>query len=120
MTYLFYPYFWGRKNHWAETITNQNTDPLFEQFLQASYSRVWVHVRPGFDGTILHYIKCGGEPWTKKEPPIVGEPDDPYTCPHAPTVALIDEIKEQLGVNFEFRQYSQCQKEPQTGDRNGN
>ncbi len=99
LTYLFYPYFWGRKNHWAETIMMQNTDPLFEQFLKAGYSRVWVPVRPGFEHIIINYIECGGEPWNERDPPIVGEPDEVS----APSVALIDEIKEQLGMNFEFR-----------------
>jgi hypothetical protein len=101
MTYLFYPYFWGRKTNWAETIMIQNTDPLFEQFLHAGYSRVWVPVRPGFDAAIINYIKCGGEPWSEKDAPILG--GDAHDQTLAPTVALIDEIKEQLGVNFEFR-----------------
>jgi hypothetical protein len=101
ITYLFYPYFWGRKTNWAETIMIQNTDPLFEQFLHAGYSRVWVPVRPGFEPAIINYIKCGGEPWNERDAPIVGGESHDQTL--APTVALIDEIKEQLGVNFEFR-----------------
>jgi hypothetical protein len=101
ITYLFYPYFWGRKTNWAETILIQNTDPLFEKFLHAGYARVWVPVRPGFEPAIINYIKCGGEPWSEKDAPILG--GDAHDQTLAPTVALIDEIKEQLGVNFEFR-----------------
>jgi hypothetical protein len=77
----------------------EDTDPLFQQFLQAGFARVWVPVRPGFEAVILNYIDCGGEPWTEKDAPIVGEPDETS----APSVALIDEIKEQLGADFEFR-----------------
>lgn len=99
ITYLCYPYFWGRKNHWAEMLMTKDTDPLFEQFLQAGFARVWVPVRPGFEAVIVNYIECGGEPWNEKDAPIAGQPDETS----APSVALIDEIKEQLGVDFEFR-----------------
>jgi hypothetical protein len=100
MTYLFYPYFWGNKKHWVSTMAVRDTDPLFEQFLQAGYARVWVPVRPGFDLVLAHYIECGGEPWTEKDAPICGHPD----AGSAPTVAMIEEIKEQLGADFEFRE----------------
>jgi hypothetical protein len=99
MTYLFYPYFWSNKNKWAEILMGQDADPLFQQFLQAGFARVWVPVRPGFEPVILNYIECGGEPWTEKDAPIIGDPDETL----APSVALIDEIKEQLGADFEFR-----------------
>ena len=99
MTYIFYPYFWGRKDHWAETVTLQNSDPLFEQFLKAGYSRVWVPVRPGFESSLINFIECGGEPWNERDAPLPGQTYNAVT----PSVALIDEIKEQLGVNFEFR-----------------
>lgn len=99
MTYLFYPYFWGRKQRWAETSTTKDADPLFEQFLQAGYARVWVPVRPGFEAVLVHYIECGGEPWTEKDAPIAPGSGEPS----APSIALIDEIKEQLGADFELR-----------------
>ncbi len=99
MTYLFYPYFWGNKNRWVETLATEDVDPLFQQFLQAGFSRVWVPVRPGFEQVVLNYIECGGEPWTERDAPLVGDPDGAS----APSVALIDEIKEQLGADFEFR-----------------
>ena len=81
MTYLFYPYFWGRKGRWADTLMTTNTDPLFEQFLQSGYARVWVPVRPGFEAVIGHYIDCGGEPWTEKDAPIAGQPDEASSPP---------------------------------------
>jgi len=99
ITYLFYPYFWGNKKHWAESLMAKDNDPLFEQFLRAGFARVWAPVRPGFESVIVNYIECGGEPWNEKDAPIIGDPDEES----APTVSLIDEIKEQLGVDFEFR-----------------
>ena len=98
MTYLFYPYFWANKKNWTTTVNQKDTDPLFEQFLQAGYARVWVPVRPGFDLVIASYIQSGGEPWTEKDAPLVEESGD-----GPPFVSLIEEIKEQLGADFEFR-----------------
>jgi hypothetical protein len=100
ITYLFYPYFWGNKKNWVGNMAVKDTDPLFEQFLQAGYARVWVPVRPGFDLVIANYIKCGGEPWNERDAPICGQPD----AGSDPMVAMIEEIKEQLGGDFEFRE----------------
>ncbi len=99
LTYVLYPYFWGNKNGWGETVTLQDTDPIFEQFLQAGYARVWVPVRPGFERVIAHYITCGGEPWAEHDAPLCG--DGPAES--EPVIAMIDEIKEQLGADFESR-----------------
>lgn len=98
MTYLFYPYFWGNKKNWTSVMHQKDTDPVFEQFLQAGYARVWVPVRPGFDLVVANYVQSGGEPWTEKDAPLVEEPGDA-----PPFVSLIEEIKEQLGADFEFR-----------------
>lgn len=99
MTYLFYPYFWGNKKRWSQSLLTTDPDPLFQHFLQAGYARVWVPVRPGFDQVLVNYIECGGEPWTEKDAPILGGPG----VGAAPTVALIDEITEQLGKEFTAR-----------------
>jgi hypothetical protein len=98
ITYLFYPYFWANKKNWTTAVNQKDTDPLFEQFLQAGYARVWVPVRPGFDLVIANYIQVGGEPWTEKDAPLVEE-----SGTEPPFVSLIEEIKEQLGADFEFR-----------------
>ncbi len=100
MTYMFYPYFWGNKKNWTETVSSKDTDPLFEQFLQAGYARVWVPIRPGFELVIAHYIECGGQPWDERDAPLC-EQADPGS---SPMVALIDEIKEQLGTDLDFRE----------------
>lgn len=47
MTYLFYPYFWGRKRNWLEVshyTHGTDPDPLFDQFLTAGAVRVMVPV----------------------------------------------------------------------------
>jgi|SRR5215213_1397571 len=99
ITYLFYPYFWGNKKNWVSTVALKDTDPLFEQFLQAGYARVWVPVRPGFDLVVANYIECGGDPWQERDAPICDQPNEQSP----PMVAMIEEIKEQLGADFEFR-----------------
>ena len=56
MAYIYYPYFYGRKHHWLTLKTYYDqSDPLFEQFLQAGYARVMVPVRPQFEYLILNY-----------------------------------------------------------------
>ena len=44
MTYLFYPYFWGRKRNWVDVGRLSDPDPLFARFLTAGYARVVVPV----------------------------------------------------------------------------
>jgi hypothetical protein len=62
MTYIFYPYFWGRKNNWLTitSLTDEN-DPLFERFLHAGYARVVVPVRRGFEEYASGF--CGYFSW---------------------------------------------------------
>jgi hypothetical protein len=44
MTYLYYPYFWGRKKNWPKITNLSDPDPLFQQFLTAGAARVLVPV----------------------------------------------------------------------------
>ncbi len=53
MTYIFYPYFWGRKKNWLSIKNLSNNDPLFTKFLQAGYARVVVPARPGFEKFVM-------------------------------------------------------------------
>ncbi len=56
ITYIFYPYFWGRKETWpAIKNIEETSDPLFTKFLQAGYARVQVPVRPGFENYLLFF-----------------------------------------------------------------
>ncbi len=59
ITWLTYPYFWGRKDKWEERIAYEDPDPLFNQFIKAGYCRVNVPVRPGFEGAVDHFMTFG-------------------------------------------------------------
>lgn len=73
LTWVTYPYFWGRKHQWDERIAYEDTDPLFNQFLKAGYCRVTVPARPGFEGAIDHFMSFG-EIWNGGPlPPISSE-----------------------------------------------
>lgn len=73
MTWLTYPYFWGRKSQWATNISFEDTDPLFNQFLKAGYCRVSVPVRPGFESAIDHFMKTG-DTWAGGPLPTISTP----------------------------------------------
>jgi hypothetical protein len=91
MTYLFYPYFYGRAGQrWAETLhqTGDDPDPLFSAFLRAGLARVQVPVRPGFELVLARYCQDpANPPWAGNDAPLIG--DDLH-------VAIIDEIKRSL------------------------
>ncbi|MEO5645713.1 MAG: hypothetical protein ABIQ40_13445 [Bacteroidia bacterium] len=56
MTYIFYPYFWGRKSHWMNLKNIEDAgDPMFTKFLQAGYARVMVPARPEFENYLLMF-----------------------------------------------------------------
>ncbi|MCE5324672.1 hypothetical protein LLG46_15360 [bacterium] len=73
MTWITYPYFWGRKSEWEARIAYEDTDPLFNQFLKAGYARVVVPARPGFEGAIDHFITYG-ELWNGGPLPTISNP----------------------------------------------
>jgi|GEM_PF-1141610 len=86
MTWLTYPYFWGRKSQWTDRIAMEDADPIFNQFLKAGYCRVVVPLRPGFEGAVDHFMNFG-EPW-------MGGPLPPITSDLYLPIA--DEIAERL------------------------
>jgi len=86
LTWVTYPYFWGRKSEWAERIHYEDPDPLFNQFLKAGYCRVSVPARPGFEGAIDHFMAFG-ELWN-------GGPLPPVSSPLYLRIA--DELAERL------------------------
>jgi hypothetical protein len=86
ITWVTYPYFWGRKNQWDERINYEDPDPLFNEFLKSGYCRVSIPARPGFEGAIDHFMTFG-ELWNGGPlPPISG----PLYLP------IADEIAERL------------------------
>ena len=59
ITYLYYPYFWGRLSEWVDKSTTYDTDPLFTKFLQAGAARVVIPVHPSYNDAILYYLETG-------------------------------------------------------------
>jgi hypothetical protein len=87
MTYVLYPYFWGRKARWISALHLTDPDPDFAAFLKAGAARVQVPVRPGFESAIAYYCQTG-KIWNGGDPPLV---DDELYVP------IVEEISESLG-----------------------
>jgi hypothetical protein len=87
MSWVTYPYYWGRKSEWATRIGIEDTDPDFEEFLKAGYCRVSVPVREGFEGAVDHFVTMG-EIWTGGPLPAISSPL---------FVPIAEEIAERLG-----------------------
>ncbi len=90
MTYIFYPYFWGRKKRWVSTSQiDDPADPLFAAFLRAGAARVVVPVRPGFEDQVNHYLATD-RIWGGGQVPVVGDPL---------YVSIAQEIRNQQGAD---------------------
>jgi hypothetical protein len=87
MTYVFYPYFWGREAQWVDASTRAADDPLFETFLRAGAARVVIPVRPGFESAVLLFLATGLL-WSGSGAPQVGDPL---------YVSAVGELQEGLG-----------------------
>ncbi|NYK11566.1 hypothetical protein [Leifsonia naganoensis] len=57
MTYLFYPYFWGRKKRWSSVQFITDPDPLFQRFLTAGAARVLLPVPLAYADAVLYLLK---------------------------------------------------------------
>lgn len=87
MTYVFYPYFWGRHARWLAALHLTDPDPDFAAFLRAGAARVQVPVRPGFERAVAYFCQTG-EIWEGNDVPLIG--DSTY-------VPIVQEITENLG-----------------------
>ncbi len=87
LSWITYPYFWGRKSTWENRVLIEDDDPEYEGFLKAGYARVVLPVRDGF-GAALDHFRLFGEPWLGGTLPTVS--DDLY-------LPLADEVAERLG-----------------------
>lgn len=87
MTWITYPYFWGRKDKWVDRIGFDDADPAFNQLLKAGFCRVSVPARPGFEGAIDHFLMWG-ELWDGGPLPTISSPL---------FLPIADEIAERLG-----------------------
>ncbi len=56
MVYIFYPYFWGSRSQWRDKLVIRENDFLFQEFLQAGYSKVIVPVNPEAEEIVLRYV----------------------------------------------------------------
>jgi hypothetical protein len=70
VSYVLYPYFWGRKSTWYDRLRLASDDPSFQSFLRAGAARVVVPVRPGFEPYLQYYF-ITGMLWNGGEPPKV-------------------------------------------------
>jgi hypothetical protein len=88
LTYLFYPYFWGRRANWVKAVNMDDPDTLFTKFLQAGAARVLVPVRPSYERGVAHYLLTS-ELWGGGAAPAIDE--EMY-------VSIVAELKAQAGV----------------------
>jgi hypothetical protein len=94
MTYLFYPYFWGKKDEWPAVAQLTDDDPLFTRFLRAGAARVQVPVRLGFEQAILTYLGTGGL-WAGEGTLVNADGDAPDQL----HLSIVDELRSQTGDN---------------------
>lgn len=60
MAYHLYPYFYGDKKDWKKFIQErEDSDPIFQAFLQSGMARMVVPVRPSFETAVNWYMSTG-------------------------------------------------------------
>lgn len=74
LTYLFYSYFWARKDRWIAKSSIYDTDPLFTKFLQAGSARVVLPVHPAYNDAVMYFLENKGAIWKGGEPPHLNDP----------------------------------------------
>ncbi|NET36379.1 MAG: hypothetical protein F6K19_30860 [Cyanothece sp. SIO1E1] len=62
MLTVYYPYFWSRKNSWAERVLIENVDPIHAEFLKAGAARVVLPVSEGFQNAVSRFLSSGNLP----------------------------------------------------------
>lgn len=72
MSYMLYPYFWGRKCTWEEKLGHELPHVLFSKFMQAGAARVTLSVRPGFEAYMAYYLATGKIWGNTGIPPLFG------------------------------------------------
>lgn len=87
LSWVAYPYFWGRKSTWLDRLAIEDDDPDFQSFLRAGYLRVQIPIRPGFVDAVDHF-RLYGEPW--QGGPLPALSDDMY-------LPIAEELAEKLG-----------------------
>tara|TARA_R110000737_G_C14619775_1_gene492776 strand:+ start:725 stop:4054 length:3330 start_codon:yes stop_codon:yes gene_type:complete len=104
LQYLFYPYYWGKKKDWPITSRLEDTDPLFQAFLQAGSCRLNIAVRPGFVTAVNTYLSTGCFPWDSKEegPTIIPclDIDDEEEEAADSMLSITEEMRAQQGAVY--------------------
>jgi predicted transcriptional regulator len=86
LSWVTYPYFWGRKKAWLDKVAIEDDDRDFQDFLKAGYARVQIPIRPGFEEALDHF-RVFGDPWLGGSLPAVS--DDLY-------LPIAEELAERL------------------------
>ncbi|RBW59432.1 hypothetical protein DS884_06750 [Tenacibaculum sp. E3R01] len=89
MAYTFYPYFYGAKANWNESLKlEEGNDPIFKAFLQSAMAKTIIPVRQGFEDAVNWYMKTG-EIWNGQGM-VTNMDDDLY-------VSIAEEMKTLQG-----------------------
>jgi hypothetical protein len=86
LSWVTYPYFWGRKATWLDKISIEDDDRDYQDFLKAGYVRVQIPIRPGFVDALDHF-RLFGDPWLGGPLPAIS--DDLY-------LPIAEELAERL------------------------
>jgi hypothetical protein len=74
ITYLFYPYFWGRYAEWINKLKMSDTDPLFNKFMQAGSCKVVLPVHKAYDEAVMYFLENNGAIWNGGDTPRLNDP----------------------------------------------
>ncbi|MGN9777602.1 hypothetical protein ACTMS0_17820 [Micromonospora sp. H33] len=88
MSFVFYPYFWGRKSTWLDRVRYDNSDPEFAEFVRSGAARVLLPVREGFETAVEHFMRTG-QVWQGGPPPEITDPE---------YLPIVREIQERTGA----------------------
>lgn len=88
MTFVLYPYFFGRRPEWPMKMLLEGVDSDFVEFLKSGAARVQVPVRPGWEAAVDHYMMTR-EPFFGQGLPQIG--DDLY-------LPYVDEARDAGGA----------------------
>jgi hypothetical protein len=95
MTFLYYPYFWGRKKNWGTAFNLSDPDPMFQEFLTAGAARVLVPVPLAYITSVqfllqnpLHETELRKKVWGGGDRPTLDDKDGLY-------ISIAEELRNQ-------------------------
>lgn len=98
MAYVFYPYFWGRKDDWSKNVLLDDSDPMFAEFVRAGAARVVVPVRPDFVDAVASFLANG---WLLADGEDLALPggEDLSSLSGLPLLSILAEMKARQGYD---------------------